>query len=109
MKTKLLKSFTYNGIFISSQLLATPREVEVLGVMVPPDPGFITILDEGKQVQVPTLVLENAPKIDWNMLITKEQERIRDNGLGFLVSNGGFKQSLLPLSECPIKENNEKF
>jgi hypothetical protein len=104
MKTTLIKSFKYNGMFIKNKELpeSEQREVEILGVMCPPDPGFVTILDQGKQKQVPTFVLKECPRINFGKLLTAEQKSIRDK-LGILPGNGvGGKPVLLPLADCPI-------
>lgn len=105
MFTKLVCSFSYAGFGITINHLpeGQQQKVEVIGVMAPVDPGFVVIVFENsEQKQVPTLVLEDCPPIDFGAMLTAKQLAIRES-LGALISNGtGEPQHLIPLKECPL-------
>lgn len=102
MKTTLVKDCSYNGIscVVSRKYINIP--CEILGVMVPPDPGMVYIqLESGKKKQVPVFLLKNCPDIDFEQLLTQDQIDLRRIH-GFLYGNGSFPTKLKPLEECPL-------
>lgn len=102
MQTTLRSNFTYNGLTIQSRRLPKPRKVDILGVTVPCDPGFVTIKDGDKIRDVPTFVLDACPKIDWDALMSKEQKQEREY-VGVLFGSGQSdrrKRRLVPLAKC---------
>ena len=108
MKTKLVKSFVYNGLSIDLKPLSENehREVTILGVPLPCDPGIVLIQDGETQRQVPVLVLADCPKIDFGQLLTPQQIRERDAIGGLLgpgVTAAPPDRPFIPLEECPLK------
>jgi len=107
MKTKLTKTFEYNGMFFKTTPIpeAEQREVTILGVPLPVDPGFVLIDDGDKRRSVPTLVIEPSPYIDFEALLTKQQIKERKR-CGFLFGYGASakkpKRDFVPLKKCSL-------
>lgn len=105
MKTKITHSFYHNKLYTRLIKKIKPREVTIMGVLVPVDPGVVTILDNGKERQVPTCVLEDCPNINFEALMTEEQKETSGTddflwGSAYNVSD----RTLVPLKECPMSE-----
>lgn len=104
IETLLTGSFKYNGLGITSKRLKEPVTCRLLGVMMPCDPGMVTIEVRGKQREVPTFLVENCPKIDFGRLLSKEQIKARA-ALGVLVGSGiPGKRTLMDIHLCPLSE-----
>lgn len=58
MKTKLIKTTAYSGFLIESNSIpkAEQPEVEILGVMIPCDPGMVHISNSGRTGDVPAFL-----------------------------------------------------
>ncbi len=110
MKTKLTHTFDYNGMFLDTKPIpeAEQREVTILGVPLPADPGFILIQDGDKRRSVPTLVIDPRPNIDFEALLTKQQLKERKQYGGLLscgLNTKKPKRDFIPIEECPLLPN----
>lgn len=95
----------YDGLGFTGRKKINPRPVTVLGVMLPCDPGLVVIRDGEKEYEVATFQLDPRPEIDLEALLTSQQRKVRE--LGFLFGAGvGGKRKLLPIEQCPIKEQS---
>lgn len=102
MKTTRIKNFEYDGMFFTSEK-CDPVPVEILGVMLPSDPGVVRIKEGDKTYGCPTFALESCPNIDWAKLLTPEQIASRE-ACGMLFGNGtNKKRQLMPLADVPLK------
>lgn len=103
MKTLMHSRFKYGGFGIQVQPRKKPIEVEIVGVMAPPDPGFVTIHDGKEQYEVPTLVLKESPRIEWGKMLSDQQIKNRE-ACGMLFGTGTDEErKLIPLAECPLE------
>lgn len=104
MKLTLLYEMVYGGFGI--ELRPTPkRQVELLGVQVPVDPGMVTIKDGDDTREIATLCLEGCPLINFEAMLTPKQKAIRE-GMGALLFTGVVDpRRLVPLEQCPLAED----
>jgi len=105
MKCKLRAEYSYNGMFldkVKDYPSDEQREVELLGVPTPVDPGFVRIKDRDEERNVPTLSLSGIHKIDFGSLLADWQEKERGR-CGFLFGSGskpdGVEPGLIPIEE----------
>lgn len=108
MKANVTKKFEYNGMFIKSEPIESPIPVEILGVLSPVDPGMLYVKEEsGLCREVPTIVLDNFPNVDFGNMLTDEQINERKLcGILFAPAKNGRK--LIPLNSCKIKEKQSE-
>jgi hypothetical protein len=105
VKSKLICEFSYDGLGFQTKRLRKHREVEILGIMLPCDPGVVTIKDGDEQRQVPTFALKPCPNFDFEALLSTSQKKGREQiGLLFYSGLDRRKPRLLPLVKCPIKK-----
>jgi hypothetical protein len=110
MKTKLIKTTEYDGLGFRTTPIpeAEQYEVEIMGVMMPCDPGIVRVKNDnfGKVLDVPTFALAEYPNIDFEALLSDKQLESRKE-CGILFGNGvsDEKRYFKPLSELPLKQD----
>jgi len=101
MKATLICEASYNGLGWSDKKpIDPPREVEVLGVPSPVDPGVVAIRDGNKNRYVAAFQLEGCPPFNFGAMLNDEQIASRE-AVGLLFGSGvGGERKILTVEKC---------